>query len=114
MDVSFTHSGHFNVLSLRPPVSRAAPQPTGGFVGHDRDRACRDFRPVRIVFYAEATAGSAPHRLRRDPAHLLLENNIRGTVGHKRSSGSIGWSRLAKHDIALDQVCAMSWRLSGR
>jgi hypothetical protein len=32
----------------------------GGFVGHDRRRHCRDFAPVRIVFYAEATAGSAP------------------------------------------------------
>jgi hypothetical protein len=32
----------------------------GGFVGHDRRRGRRDFEPVRIVFYAEATAGSAP------------------------------------------------------
>ena len=28
--------------------------------------------------------------------------------------GYIGQTRLAKVDIALDEVCAMSWRLSGR
>ena len=28
--------------------------------------------------------------------------------------GYIGQPRVAKLDIALDQVCAMSWRLSGR
>ena len=28
--------------------------------------------------------------------------------------GYIGQSRWAKVDIALDEVCAMSWRLSGR
>jgi len=32
----------------------------GGFVGHDRHCGCRDLGPIRIVFYAEATAGSAP------------------------------------------------------
>jgi len=31
-----------------------------GFVGHDRYRGSRGLEPVRIVFYAEATAGSAP------------------------------------------------------
>jgi len=28
--------------------------------------------------------------------------------------GYISQNRLASLDIALDQVCAMSWRLSGR
>ncbi len=28
--------------------------------------------------------------------------------------GYVGQTRLAKLDIALDEVCAMSWRLSGR
>ncbi len=32
----------------------------GDFVGHDGEPRYRDFEPVRIVFYAEATAGSAP------------------------------------------------------
>ncbi len=28
--------------------------------------------------------------------------------------GYVGRTRFAELDIALDQVCAMSWRLSGR
>jgi hypothetical protein len=31
-----------------------------GFTGHDRYWGSRDLKPVRIVFYAGATAGSAP------------------------------------------------------
>jgi hypothetical protein len=40
-----------------------------GFTGHDRYWGSRDLKPVRIVFYAGATAGSAPivHGAPQDP-----------------------------------------------
>ncbi len=46
--------------ALRRIVPRSRAATNGGFVGHDRYWGCRERRPVRIVFYAEATAGSAP------------------------------------------------------
>ncbi len=39
---------------------------------------------------------------------------VRAGLQLAAACGYIGQARLAKVDIALDEVCAMSWRLSGR
>jgi four helix bundle protein len=37
-----------------------------------------------------------------------------GSAKEVRAGLQLGQTRLAEVDIALDEVCAMSWRLSGR
>ncbi|MDH3624496.1 MAG: four helix bundle protein [Myxococcales bacterium] len=39
---------------------------------------------------------------------------VRAGLQLARAYGYVGQRRFAELDIALDQVCAMSWRLSGR
>ncbi len=64
------------VLALRRRYCWSKPQANGGFAGHDRYWGCQHRRPFRIVFYAGATAYSAPIGLSARPQSRFLETGF--------------------------------------
>ena len=67
-----------------------------------------------VLNIAEAEGNDAGTARARFASACGSAKEVRAGLQLAVAYGYIGQTRLAKHDIALDEVCAMSWRLSGR
>ena len=67
-----------------------------------------------VLNIAEAEGNDAGTARARFASACGSAKEVRAGLQLAVAYGYIGQTRLAKLDIALDEVCAMSWRLSGR
>jgi four helix bundle protein len=67
-----------------------------------------------VLNIAEAEGNDAGTAKSRFATACGSAKEVRAGLQLAAAYGYIGQTRLAKLDVALDQVCAMSWRLSGR
>jgi len=67
-----------------------------------------------VLNIAEAEGNDAGTSRARFASACGSAKEVRAGLQLAAACGYIGQTRLAKLDIALDEVCAMSWRLSGR
>ena len=67
-----------------------------------------------VLNIAEAEGNDAGTARARFASACGSAKEVRAGLQLAAAYGYIGQTRLAKLDIALDEVCAMSWRLSGR
>ena len=67
-----------------------------------------------VLNIAEAEGNDAGTAKARFATACGSAKEVRTGLQLAAAYGHIGQNRLAKLDIALDEVCAMSWRLSGR
>ncbi|MDH3622599.1 MAG: four helix bundle protein [Myxococcales bacterium] len=82
----------------------------------DRDLFSQVRRAMNSVVLniAEADGNDAGTAKARFATACGSAKEVRAGLQLAAAYGYIGRNRCAKLDIALDQVCAMSWRLSGR
>ena len=67
-----------------------------------------------VLNIAEAEGNDAGTARARFATACGSAKEVRAGLQLAAAYGYVGRNRLANLDIALDQVCAMSWRLSGR
>ncbi len=67
-----------------------------------------------VLNIAEAEGNDAGTARARFASACGSAKEVRAGLQLAAAYGYVGRTRLAKLDIALDEVCAMSWRLSGR
>jgi len=67
-----------------------------------------------VLNIAEADGNDAGTARARFASACGSAKEVRAGLQLAEAYGYVGQARLAKLDIALDEVCAMSWRLSGR
>jgi four helix bundle protein len=67
-----------------------------------------------VLNLAEAEGNDAGTARARFASACGSAKEVRAGLRLAAAYGYVGRNRLAKLDIALDEVCAMSWRLSGR
>jgi len=67
-----------------------------------------------VLNIAEAEGNDAGTARARFASACGSAKEVRAGLQLAAAYGYVGQTRLAKLDIALDEVCAMSWRLSGR
>ncbi|MDH3728828.1 MAG: four helix bundle protein [Myxococcales bacterium] len=67
-----------------------------------------------VLNLAEAEGNDAGTARARFATACGSAKEVRAGLQLAAAYGYISQNRLASLDIALDQVCAMSWRLSGR
>jgi len=67
-----------------------------------------------VLNIAEADGNDAGTARARFASACGSAKEVRAGLQLAAAYGYIGQTPLAKLDIALDEVCAMSWRLSGR
>jgi len=67
-----------------------------------------------VLNIAEADGNDAGTARARFASACGSAKEVRAGLQFAAAYGYIGQTRLAKLDIALDEICAMSWRLSGR
>ena len=67
-----------------------------------------------VLNIAEADGNDAGTARARFATACGSAKEVRAGLQLASAYGYLGQTRLAKLDIALDEVCAMSWKLSGR
>jgi four helix bundle protein len=67
-----------------------------------------------VLNIAEADGNDAGNARSRFATACGSAKEVRAGLQLAQAYGYLGQTRSAKVDIALDEVCAMSWRLSGR
>jgi len=67
-----------------------------------------------VLNIAEAEGNDSGTARARFASACGSAKEVRAGLQLAAAYGYVGQPRLAKLDIALDEVCAMSWRLSGR
>jgi len=67
-----------------------------------------------VLNIAEAEGNDAGTARARFATACGSAKEVRAGLKLAAAYGYVGRNRLAKLDIALDEICAMSWRLSGR
>ena len=82
----------------------------------DRDLCDQVRRAMNSVVLniAEADGNDSGTARARFATACGAAKEVRAGLQLASAYGYIGQTRLAEVDIALDEVCAMSWRLSGR